>query len=189
VTPGQRYLHLTGRAFVMPRYRQRWFQWRLRRAGRRASVEDLAVPLEGGWRERLTAIWLVAAARRAELRPVIERGILGDNPSGARWSYCPALACLGTEDDARILVTYLDRALTLPPEEDEITAVQCQPEALATLGYLDQRLGTDHARRFLADGGPWGRWPGSVKVSLTDYQDAIRADVVFAAGGDPGIRR
>ncbi|WP_329482103.1 DUF6000 family protein [Kribbella sp. NBC_01484] len=172
----------------MPRFRQRWFQWRLRRAGRRAPAEDLAALLEGGWRERLAATWLVAAGRRAELRPVIERGLLGDVPSGDRWSYCPALACLGTEDDARILVAYLDRALSLAPEEDGF-AIQCQPEALATLMYLDQQLGTDHARRFLAADGPWERWLGSVNVSLAHYQDAVRADVVFAAGGDPGIRR
>jgi hypothetical protein len=188
VTPGRRYRHLMARAFVMPRFRQRWFQWRLRRAGRRAPAEELAVLLEAGWRERLTATWLVAAGRRADLRHVIERGILGDVPSGYRWSYCPALACLGTEDDARILVAYLDRALSLAPEEDGF-AIQCQPEALATLMYLDQQLGTDHARRFLADGGPWERWPGSVDVSLAHYQDTVRADVVFAAGGDPGIRR
>jgi hypothetical protein len=190
VTPGRRYLHLTSTAFVMPRFRQRWFQWRLRRAGRRAPAEDLALLLTGGWRERSTATWLIAAGRRADLRPVIERGMLGGVPSGYLWSYCPALACLGTEDDARILVAYLDHALTLAPEEDEeLFHIQRQPEALATLMYLDQHLGTDHARRFLADGGPWERWPGSVNVSLADYQDAVRSDVVFAAGGDPGIRR
>jgi hypothetical protein len=188
VTPGRRYRHLMARAFVMPRFRQRWFQWRLRRAGRRAPAQELAALLDGGWRERLAATWLVAAGRRADLRPVIERGMLGDVPSGERWSYCPALACLGTEDDARILMAYLDRALSLPPEEDGF-AIQCQPEALAALMYLDQQLGTDHARRFLADGGPWERWPGSGDVSLADYLDAVRAGVVFAAGGDPGIRR
>jgi hypothetical protein len=173
----------------MPRVQQRWFQWRLRRAGRRAPAEDLEVLLEAGWRERLTATWLVAAGRRADLRPVIERGILGDVPAGYRWSYCPALACLGTEDDARILVAYLDRARSPTPEYDVLAENQCQPEALATLVYLDQQLSTDHARQFLADGGPWERWPGSVGVSLAAHLDAVRANVVFAAGGDPGIRR
>jgi hypothetical protein len=188
VTRGKRYRHLMARAFVMPRFQQRWFQWRLRRAGRRAPTEELALLLKAGWRERLAAIWLVAAGRRADLRPVIERGLLGDVVAGDRWSYCPALACLGTEDDARILVAYLDRALSLAPDEDGFVT-QCQPEALATLMYLDQQLGTDHARRFLADGGLWERWPGSVNVSLAQYQDEVRTDVVFAAGGDPGIRR
>jgi len=174
------------RAFVMPRFRQRWFQWRLRRAGRRAPAEELAVLLEAGWRERLTATWLVAAGRRADVRQVIERNIRGGDLSGYRWSYCPALACLGTGADARILVAYLDRALSLAPEEDE--SVDSEPQALATLMYLDQRLGTDHARRFLVDGGPWERWPGSVDVSLADLQNKVRAEVAFAAGGDPGIR-
>lgn len=48
VLRGRRYRHLMAGAFVMPRFRQRWFQWRLRRAGRRAPAEDLAALLEGG---------------------------------------------------------------------------------------------------------------------------------------------
>ncbi|TCC39179.1 hypothetical protein E0H75_40070 [Kribbella capetownensis] len=70
-------------------------------------------------------------------------------------------------------------------------SVACSPppEALATLMYLDQQLGTDHAQRFLTDDGPWKRWPGSADISLPDLQSTVRAEVTFAAGGNPAIRR
>jgi len=176
-------LYLTGYAAVMPRWRQRWFQWRLRTDGRRAPAEDLALLLDGDWRERLTAVWLIAAGQRADLRPAIERGLLGDKPSGPRWSYLPALAALGTKDDAQILVTYLERALTLPPDAPS----QCQPRALDTLIYLDEQLGTNHAEQFLGPDGPWERWSESLAES-PDWEgdlDSIRADVALASGRDP----
>jgi len=187
VTPGQRYFKLLGGAFVMPRPQQRWFQWRLRRAGRKAPVRDLVVLLdEGGWREVLVATWLIAAGRRADLRPWVEQGILGDTPCGDGWSYCTALVCLGTEHDARILAAYLDQALSLPLTP---AGTQCQPQAMAALLYLDRQLGADHARRFLVADGTWGSWAGSSDVSLDVLRQAVRDDVVFAAGGNPGLRR
>lgn len=190
VAPQRRYLRVGGSAFVWPWPRRRWFQWRLRYDGRRISVHDLTLLLvDGGWRERSAATWLIVAGRRAELRPVIEQGILGDEPSGLYWDYCSALASLGTEEDARILAAYLDKALLIPREETLGMKMQCQPQALAALLYLDEQLGTDHAGRFLAAGGPWDRWPGSDDFSPLDDKDHVRRDVVFAAGGDPGIRQ
>jgi hypothetical protein len=188
VTPGRRYVQLSGPALVMARPRQWWFQWRLRRDSRRVSVDDLTFMLDQGWRESLVATWLIAAGRRTELRPRIERDMLGGVPCGYAWSYCPALACLGTEDDARILVAYLDQALLLPPEPEGYYT-QCQPEALAVLTYLDQQLGTSHAARFLAPDGAWHRWAGSDENNLATLQDSIPADVALASGRDPGVRR
>ena len=187
VAPGQRYLKLLGAALVMPRPQQRWFQWRLRRAGRKIPVQDLVMLLDhGGWREALAATWLIAAGRRADLRPWIEQAILGDTPCGDEWSYCTALVCLGTEHDARILAAYLDQALSLPLTP---AGTQCQPQAMAALRYLDRELGADHAQRFLVPDGPWESWAGSSAVSLDALQQAVRDEVVFAAGGNPGLRR
>jgi hypothetical protein len=182
----RRYLVSETRAILMPRPVQRWYQWRLRRAARRAPAADLALLLTLGWHEARAAIWLIAAGRRVDLRPVIERGILSESPSCFGWSYCPALACLGTEEDARILVTYLDQALR---PQDESHGGHSQPEALATLMYLDEQLGTNHAQQFFAADGLWHRWPGSADVSLTQWLDAVRVDVAFATGADPGVRR
>lgn len=186
--PARRYPLLIARAMILPRSRQRLFQWRLRRAGRRVPAGDLVFMLEAGWREALVATWLIAAGRRADLRPVIERGLLGEQPSGHGWGYCSALACLATEEDARILVAYLDQALLVPPGEPGLDR-HCQPQAIAALSYLDKQLGTDHAERFLAEGGLWQRWPGSADYSLVEQQEYLRYEVVLATGGDPGVRR
>jgi hypothetical protein len=186
---GGRYKYLkTERAFVLPRYRQRLFQWRLRRAGRRASAADLVVMLDSGGRIRPVPAWLIAAGRRTDLRPAIEQNLLADPPSWRSLGCCLVLACLGTEEDARILVTYLNWALLLEPEP-EWSFTQRQPEALATLMYLDQQLGTDHAQQFLAENGLWRSWPGSADISPAEGMESVEKDVLFAAGGDPGTRQ
>jgi Family of unknown function (DUF6000) len=171
VTPGDRYLHLHGRAFVMARPRQWWFQWRLRRAGRRASATDLALLLDhGGWRGRLAASWLIAAGRRTDLRPVLERRLLSDDRHEERADYCAALACLGTQDDARILAAYLDGHPVADAESGH-----CPDLALAALRYLDAGRGGVRAYRGAGDGGEPLR--------------EVREYVAFGAGRDPGRRR
>jgi len=191
--PTFRYRRLQiGTIFAMPRFQRGWFQWRLRRAGRRIPIDDAVFMLHHGGRTALVAGWLLAAGQRAELRPVIEQDLLDVDSSGSRSDCVTVLASLGTEDDARILVAYLDWALTLPPDKPGIR-VHCQPGALATLLYLDEQLGTDHAQRFLVPDGPWERWSKSLdEDDFTDWSDAVdsvRADVTFASGGDPGVRR
>jgi hypothetical protein len=184
----RRYLPLHGRVFGWSRGRQWRFQWRLRRAGRRASVAELTVLMQAGWREQQAAVWMIAAGRRADLRPEIERILLGNGWTHSRWQCCVALAALGTEADARLLIAYLDQTLSLPLEE-EGSVTHCQPEALAALLHLDEQLGTTHARRFLGPDGPWARWPGSAEVSFADERDNLRRYLIFAEGGDPGFRQ
>lgn len=179
-----RYRELMGSALVMPGPRQRMFQWRLRRCARHARVEDLTQLVDFGWRERLVAGWLIAAGRRGELRPRIAQDLSDPSPRGDLHPYCVALACLGTEQDARILRDYLTASLTLDEQDEQ----HCQVIAMAALLYLDHRLGTDHAAPLLAPGGPWARWPGSSDVSLDEVQQTMTSWVAFASGADPGIR-
>jgi hypothetical protein len=186
--PSGSYRPLIIRAWIWPRPRQAWYQLRLRWGGRLAPAKHLNLMLDSGWRTGLAAIWLIAAGQRADLRPRIEQDMLAGRPRGHSWSYCTPLACLGTEADAEILAGYLDHALTLPVEPEGLET-QCQGEALATLIYLDEQLGTTHARRFLGEGGPWECWPGSANEDLAAYAQVIRDEVVFAAGGNPGWRR
>ncbi|GAB3953462.1 hypothetical protein GCM10029976_093660 [Kribbella albertanoniae] len=176
-------------AEAMPRWQQRWFQWRLRRTGRRIPAEALDAMLESGLKAGRVATWFIAAGRRSDLRPTIRRDFLGEGPNRLRGDYCRALASLGTEEDAQILVAYLDHALTLPLEEPEWAITECQPLALGTLRYLDEQLGTDYSERFIATDGPWERWPGNEDGAWADDLDWVRSDVALATGGDPGIRR
>ncbi|WP_432894577.1 DUF6000 family protein [Kribbella sp. CA-245084] len=74
---------------VWPRPRQAWYQLRLRTGGRLAPAKDLDLMLEsGGWRTSLAAIWLIAAGRRGDLRPRMERDLLAGRTGGLGWSYC-----------------------------------------------------------------------------------------------------
>ncbi|WP_350281098.1 DUF6000 family protein [Kribbella sp. HUAS MG21] len=179
------YRPLIVKAWLWPRPRQAWYQFRLRTGGRLAPAKHLNLMLDSGWRTSVAAIWLIAAGQRADLRPRIERDMLAGRPRGHGWSYCTPLASLGTEADARILSRYLEHALTLPVEPEGLET-QCQGEALATLRYLDEQLGTTYAQCFL---DAWERWPGSATEDLAGYRKYIEADVVFAAGGNPGWRR
>lgn len=178
-----RYGELMGHALVMARPRQRVFQWRLRRCARRARVSDLLELLDYGWRERLVACWLIAAGRRAELRPRIARDLGDLSPRWQLSAYCVALAGLGTQQDAQILRDYLAMALPLAGQDEG----HCQAEAMGALLFLDQDLGTDCAGQLMRDGA-WARWPGSQQTSLVALRAGMTAMVAFARGADPGVR-
>lgn len=179
-----RYRELMGHAVVVSGPRRRVFQWRLRRCARRARVADLVELLDSGWRERLVASWLIAAGRRAELRPRIARDLSDPRPQDDLFPYCVALACLGTQEDARILSGYLAVSLALAGEGER----HCQAEAMGALLFLDHSLGTDYAGAFLVADGLWARWPGSSRVSLEEQQGEMASLVAFARGADPGVR-
>jgi len=179
-----RYWELMEGALVMPRARQQMFQRGLLRCARRVKEADLVELLDFGWRERLVSGWLIASGRRAELRPRIAQDLSDPSPQGLLYPYCVALACLGTEQDARILSDYLIMSLALTEEDER----HCQAEAMGALLYLDHSLGTRYAETILAADGPWERWPGSPGVSLEEQQCDTANLVAFARGADPGIR-
>ncbi|MGW2184670.1 DUF6000 family protein [Streptomyces sp. NPDC001719] len=189
---GGRYLNLRGGVLGWPRPRQRLFQYRLRRSARRATTRDLTTLLDtGGWREHLAVTWLIAAGRRADLRDRIAQDLLGDAPCGYGWDYCTALARLGTDQDAGLLRRYLDQALLVPRPADESDDPQCQRQAMGTLLYLDEVLGTGYARPLLALGGLWEQWSGEEGTnSLGAVRENVAQLVAFAAGKDPlaGVR-
>ncbi|GAA1369085.1 DUF6000 family protein [Catellatospora chokoriensis] len=180
-----RYLQLMQPALLMPRARQRLFQWGLRRCARRATVADLVEFLDYGWRGRLVAGWLIACGSRSELRPRIARDMSDPGSGGFLHPYCVALACLGTERDARILSDYL--LMSLAPEEDEDER-HCQVAAMGALLYLDDSLGTGYAEAILGPDGLWARWPGASGVSLEEERRDAAGLVAFARGADPGFR-
>jgi len=122
--------------------------------GAAADIEprELSVLLEGGWREWKTAAWLIAVAGRTEFRARLGELLLASEVCIAGRGYCVALACFGTEADAQLLITYLDRYLP------RLELHYDQGMALGALLHLDAGLGTDHADRFLRPGGLWKRW-------------------------------
>ncbi|MFD7733045.1 DUF6000 family protein [Kitasatospora phosalacinea] len=154
VTPDRRYLKLGGGLLRRDATERGAF---LRELGRDAAVitpDELTVLLEGGWRERRTAAWLIAVAGRAGFRERIGELLLASEVCCAGSAYALALAVLGTPADADLLVGYLDRYLRRPDLHYD------QPAALGALLHLDAGLGTDRAARFLVPGGLWQQWIG-----------------------------
>jgi hypothetical protein len=157
VTPGtgfrRRYMLLGGGQFVaLDEGKRRRFLRKLARSARRVSDRELAVLLEGGWRERLTASWLIGLDSRGQFRDRIGELLLASEMGYPGQGYCVALARFATPADADLLVSYLDTYL---PQLDNRYD---QDWALGALLHIDAVLGTDRTARFLTDGGLWQQW-------------------------------
>ncbi|MFB8011124.1 DUF6000 family protein [Streptomyces rochei] len=68
VTPGRRYLQLGGGLLRMRSPDRDRFMRDLCEDAVLITADEIAALLEGGWRERRTAAWLVAVSRRTEFR-------------------------------------------------------------------------------------------------------------------------
>lgn len=152
VTPGRRYLKLSGSLLRMrtPEYDR--FVRDLREDAGVITAQEIATLLEGGWRERRTAAWLVAVSRRTEFRERLGELLLASEVCCAGLAYCVALASFGTPRDADLLAAYLDRYLRRPDLAYDQTV------AMGALVFIDLNLGGDHAARFLGSGGLWQQW-------------------------------
>lgn len=152
VTPDRRYLKLGGSILRMTGRERSKFTRKLGKAADDISPRELGVLLEGGWRERKTAAWLIAIAGRTEFRGRLGELLLASEAPYAGQAYCVALTTFGTSSDADILVAYLDRYLPRPDLYYD------QATALGALLHLDTKLRADQGARFLAPDGPWQQW-------------------------------
>ncbi|RZB19727.1 hypothetical protein StrepF001_12190 [Streptomyces sp. F001] len=152
VTPERRYLKLSG---SLLRMRSPEYDRFVRDLGEDAGLinaQEIATLLEGGWRERRTAAWLVAVSRRTEFRERLGELLLASKVCCAGLAYCVALASFGTPRDADLLTAYLDRYLRRPDLAYDQTV------AMGALVFIDLNLGGDQAARFLGSGGLWQQW-------------------------------
>ncbi|MFJ9690541.1 DUF6000 family protein [Kitasatospora sp. NPDC101183] len=117
-----------------------------------ASDQEIRALLGYEWRSRLTAARLVGVARRVEWRERIGDLLLASELTYAGQGYCFALARFGGQDDADILVSYLNRYLP------QLECRYGQEPALGALMRMDSQLGTRHAERFASPDGLWERW-------------------------------
>jgi hypothetical protein len=111
VTPERRYLKLGGSLLRMrsPEYDR--FVRDLGEDAMSVTAQEIATLLEGGWRERRTAAWLVAVSRRTDFRERLGELLLASEVCCAGLAYCVALAGFGTPRDAELLAAYLDHFL------------------------------------------------------------------------------
>ncbi|MFD0903613.1 DUF6000 family protein [Actinomadura sediminis] len=127
----------------------------LRRDARQITNDELEFLLHSGelagWRERLTAAWLIGISRRVQFRESLARLLMDSELTYAGQGYCFALARFAEPKDADVLTAYLDHYL---PRTD---CHYDQHWAIGALLHVDDRLGTDHSGRFLKADGLWSR--------------------------------
>lgn len=152
VRPERRYLKLGGGLLHMrsPEYDR--FVRDLGEDAGRITTQEIATLLEGGWRERRTAAWLVGVSGRTEFRERLGELLLASEVCCAGPAYCVALAGFGTPRDADLLTAYLDRYLRRPDLAYDQTV------AMGALVFTDLNLGDDRAARFLGPDGLWHQW-------------------------------
>lgn len=179
VTPDRRYLTLGGNLLRLTEPERGQFMQNLAHAAAEITPGELSILLEGGWRERKTAAWLIAIAGRIEFRSRLGELLLTSEVVYAGRGYCVALAHFQTEDDARLLTEYLDKYLP------RLDLRYDQTMALGALMHIDSALDTNHATRFLAPGGPWEQWtvgpPDSASAAAQNSREFLGQLCAFAA--------
>ncbi|WP_308190575.1 DUF6000 family protein [Streptomyces sp. HPF1205] len=149
VTAGRRYLKLGGGLLARDGRERSRFARNLGEDAGRITPRELDILLDGGWRERKTAAWLIAVAGRSGFRDRLGELLLASEGPYAGMAYCVALATFGTSADAGLLAAYLDRYLARFDLDYD------QGPAIGALLLIDARLSADNAARFLTPGGPW----------------------------------
>ncbi|MFE1879542.1 DUF6000 family protein [Streptomyces diastatochromogenes] len=157
----------------------RGVMWELSEDAGLITPHELAVLLEGGWRERRTAARLIAVSGRTVFRERLGDLLLASEVCCAGLASCVTLATFGTRDDADLPAACLDRYLRRPHLAYD------QPVALGALLYIDLNLGADQAARCLAPGGLWRQWlqgtpSGSVSRHPATHLSLIRRLCAFA---------
>lgn len=172
VLPDRRYALLLHGNFVtmMSPEERRPFVASLREAAATATDDELTRLLGNGagWRERITAAWLIGVDRRHAFRDRLAELLLESRLTYAGQGYCFALARFATPADAQHLAAYLDkylRALDLQYDQEW---------AFGALRHVDQVAGTNHAAWFAQDDGWWERWATRHRAYETDHQARIR---------------
>lgn len=170
VTPGtgsvRRYLKLLhGNFLALDEGKRTRFLKQLARSAREISDRELTTLLDSEWRARLTASWLISLDKREQFRDRVGELLLASEVCYAGQGYCLALAQFATPADASILAAYLDVYLPQPDKRYD------QDWALGALLHIDAILGTEHAARFLADGGLWQQW----RTTEEETPDELRA--------------
>jgi hypothetical protein len=131
-----RYLKLLHGNFLALREPERSrFGRELVASAREISDRDLAVLLDGEWRSRHTAAWLIGIGFRAGFRDRLGALLLESELGYSGQGYCFALARIADEAAAEHLAAYLDRYLPDPDCRFD------QDWAMGALIHLDQRSG------------------------------------------------
>jgi hypothetical protein len=169
----RRYLQLLGLNPQQEYPARNTFTSALAEDARQISDAELGTLLEFEWRARLTAAWLIGLDQRTQFRQTLGDLLLESELVYAGAGYCFALSRFAQPEDADILTAYLDRYL---PRAD---CYYNQNSAIGALLHLDQKLGTDHAQRFIVPEGLWHQSAFADRDPV-DYQRATEQLCAFA---------
>lgn len=183
VTPDRRYLKLGGPLMRMTELERTKFARELGEAADDITPRELTILLEGTWRERKTAAWLIAIAHRTEFRERLGEMLLASEVCFAGSAYCVTFGTFATPADADLLAAYLDRYLRRPDLYYD------QPAAMGALLRLDAKLRAGQAARFLTADGLWHQWidgpPRKEHHGTPDsYRENISQLCVFAESAE-----
>lgn len=107
------------------------------------------------WRPRLAGSWYAGMRGWVQFRDKLGELLVESSQCFACQGYCAALACYADDASAEHLRNYLDTWLP---------ALDCfydQHWALPALVWIDHRLDTRHAEKYLVSGGLWDQWAAS----------------------------
>jgi len=144
------YLELLHANFLSaPFNRQRAFAARFAEAVTLVDDHDLGYWINDGWRERLTAAWIIAARRDTAYRYRVTQRLLASEMCFAGQGLCIATASYRDQAASDALNSYLQIYLPAGSRQyDQEWAVDC-------LVWLDGCLGTNRAQSFLNDPELW----------------------------------
>ncbi|MER6573492.1 DUF6000 family protein [Streptomyces sp. NPDC001093] len=126
------------------------FARKLGKAASQISLRELGILLDGGWRERKTAAWLIAVAGRREFRGRLGELLVASEGFYAGQAYCVMLAIFATPADADLLVAYFDRyllCLDLDYDQAVASARCCSTLAGQPSSWLTTALGSRGSTR------------------------------------------
>ena len=112
------------------------------------NVVDLLFQ-QSEWRARLTVSWFCGIKGWRQYEPIIGESLIASEVCYAGQGYCFALACFAEKSSAGYLCRYLDKFL---PQLDKFYD---QHWALPALMWIDRKIGTSFAGKFLEPGGLW----------------------------------
>lgn len=119
--------------------------------------------IRGHWREAIVGSWFAGLKKLPGCQGAIGQRLLASETCYAGQSHAFAMACYANGESAEYLTTYLDTYLR---EQD---CYYDQGWAMPALMWVDQRLGTQHAKPFLVQDGLWDRF---TQDKITDENQA-----------------
>lgn len=121
----------------------------------------------GGWREELAAGWFIGLLRLDSYADRLGDLLMQSRRCYAGQGFCFALARIGSRASAEHLVTYLERYLPVGERQYD------QWWAVGALAWVDGRLGTEWAPRYVARQDDWNVTVGGRVVGRLDPVGAV----------------